>query len=365
VKPATDMSPTLRRTARPDGAPAGARLAGQAVAVVAILYLAGMVTADFLLPTRYVLIDLYEVAPLIAATMLGWRLTGTVGLLAVVAGVVAAEFDDHDLIAAPMLLRLAGVAAAGLTAVFIAIVRERREQRLAAITEVAEVAEHAIVRAAPIVLPDLEVRTLYRSASRLASVGGDLYEAVSTPYGSRLVIGDAKGKGLPAVQLAAIVLGAFRHAAFSERDLGRLATDLDRTVAAFATEEDFVTALIVEAADLEVRIVCCGHPWPLIGPPGYVRPIPLETGLPLGLGGPRPVQVRGYPTRQIFVAYTDGLIESKNPGGEVLDVAAIASAVQAAEPEAAVEALDRLIRAHVAGHVQDDVTILAMKRIPD
>lgn len=330
---------------------------------MAVLYLVGIVTADFLLPTRYVLIDLYEVAPLIGATMLGWRLTGILGLMAVVAGVLAAGFDDHDLTEAPMLLRLTGVAAAGVAAAFIALVRERREQRLAAITEVAEVAEHAIVRSAPIVLPDLEVRTLYRSASRLASVGGDLYEAVSTPYGSRLVIGDAKGKGLPAVQLAAVVLGAFRHAALAEPDLGRLAVDLDRTVTAFATDEDFVTALIVEAADLEVRIVCCGHPWPLIGPPGYVRPIPLDTGLPLGLGGARPVQVRGFPTRQIFVAYTDGLIESKNPAGEVLDIAAIASAVQSGEPDAAVDAVDQLIRSHVAGRVQDDVTILAMKRL--
>jgi sigma-B regulation protein RsbU (phosphoserine phosphatase) len=330
---------------------------------LAWLYLAGVVIADFVLPVRYVLIEYYGVAALIAAATLGWRMTAATGGLAVAAGLFAGQVDDGDLVSSAVLLPVGSVAASALVAMVVAAIRERREGRLAAMTEVAEVAEHAIVRTAPISLPDLEVAAVYRSASNLASVGGDLYEAVSTPYGSRLIIGDARGKGLPAVQMAAVVLGAFRHAALSEPDLGRLVTDLDRTVAAFASDEDFVTALIIEVGELEVRMSCCGHPWPLIGPPGYVRPIEVEPSLPLGLGGPRTVQVRGFPTRQILIAYTDGLIEARDERGEMLQIGAVAAAIHTWEPEEAIMVMERAFIDHVAGAIQDDVTILAMKRI--
>jgi len=45
----------------------------------------------------------------------------------------------------------------------------------------------------------------YLSASSAGRVGGDLYEVVTTPECVRLVAGDARGKGLPAVQSAAAV----------------------------------------------------------------------------------------------------------------------------------------------------------------
>lgn len=334
-------------------------------AALALLYLVAVVNTDFMIQPGDSLIDYYGVAALIAAATLDWRLTGLTGVVALGAGAVAAQVHDHRLATATVALKLGSTAAYAVVAMIVAAIRERREGRLEAMTEVAEVAEHAIVRTAPICLPDLEVALVYRSASNLASVGGDLYEAVPTRYGSRLIIGDARGKGLPAVQLAAVVLGAFRHAALSEPDLGRLVTDLDRTVAAFATEEDFVTALIVEVAELEVRLVACGHPWPLIGPPGYVRPIPVEASLPLGLGGPRPVQVRGFPTRQILVAYTDGLMEARNEAGEMLALGAVASAIDTWEPAEAMKIIEKAFIDHVSGPIQDDVTILAMKRTGD
>jgi sigma-B regulation protein RsbU (phosphoserine phosphatase) len=331
-------------------------------ALLALAYLGGVFALDLSLPRRYPLIEYYGAAPVIAAATVGWLETAFVGLLALVFGVLAGQLIDGGVGTSAVLLRLGSVAAISAVAVVVATIRERRERRLAAMTEVAEVAEHAIVRAAPISLPDLSVASVYRSASNLASVGGDLYEAVATPYGSRLIIGDARGKGLPAVQLAAVVLGAFRHAALSEPNLERLVIDLDRTVAAFGTDEDFVTALIIEVDELEVRLVCCGHPWPLIGPPGYVRPVPLEAYLPLGLGGERPVQVRGFPTRQLLVAYTDGLIEARDATGGMLRIEPVAASIRTTDPDEALTTIERAFAQHVAGPVQDDVTILVMRR---
>ena len=36
----------------------------------------------------------------------------------------------------------------------------------------------------------------------------------------------------------------------------------------------------------------------------------VDASLPLGRGGDRPIQVKGFPTRQLLVLYTDGLIEA-------------------------------------------------------
>lgn len=314
-----------------------------------------------MLPRRYEVIEFFGLAALIAAATLDWRLTLLTGVAAVAAGLAGGQAFDGGMARSDVVLAVCCVGATGVAATVVAGIRERRESRLAAMTEVAETAEHAIVRVAPISLPDLEVAVIYRSAANVGSVGGDLYEAVATPYGSRLIIGDARGKGLPAVQMAAVVLGAFRHAALSEPDLGRLVTDLDRTVAAFATEEDFVTALVMEVVELDVRIACCGHPWPLIGPPGYVRPVSLEADLPLGLGGRREVQVLGFPTRQILIAYTDGLAEAKNRQGEMLDIDDLAKAIRTWDPPKALEEIQLRLNRHVLGPLTDDMTVLAMR----
>jgi serine phosphatase RsbU (regulator of sigma subunit) len=82
------------------------------------------------------------------------------------------------------------------------------------------------------------------SATANALIGGDLYEAVSTPHGVRIIIGDVRGKGLDAVQLAATVLGAFRQAAAVQPDLPSLVKAIDAVVSAVTGDEDFVTALL-------------------------------------------------------------------------------------------------------------------------
>ena len=77
----------------------------------------------------------------------------------------------------------------------------------------------------------LAVAGRYISATAAADIGGDLYEALDTPYGVRMIIGDVRGKGLDAVRLASIVLGSYRHVAYERADLRAIVADLDRAVA--------------------------------------------------------------------------------------------------------------------------------------
>ncbi|WP_051696239.1 PP2C family protein-serine/threonine phosphatase [Streptomyces sp. NRRL S-244] len=158
--------------------------------------------------------------------------------------------------------------------------------------EIAGAAQRALLRPLPGRIEGLTVAAAQLSASRGAAVGGDLYEAVPTAYGVRVVIGDVRGHGLPALGAAAAVLGAFREAAYDEPALGGVLVRMERALArhvrdrpwpeqapagAADTEsgpsEEFVTVLLLQIAeDGSVLALNCGHPWPYL----LREPQPLE-----------------------------------------------------------------------------------------
>jgi serine phosphatase RsbU (regulator of sigma subunit) len=111
------------------------------------------------------------------------------------------------------LTRLALIAAGGVLAVAASSARKRREARLADVLRVAEVAQRAVLPDVPDRIGMIRLTAHYESAAREASLGGDLYAALPTSYGVRLLIGDVRGKGLEAVRLASVILGAFRERA--------------------------------------------------------------------------------------------------------------------------------------------------------
>ncbi|MFI0923721.1 hypothetical protein ACH4TP_07315 [Streptomyces sp. NPDC021012] len=75
---------------------------------------------------------------------------------------------------------------------------------------VADAAQQVVPRPLPDRFRNVEIESLYLAAAAEARIGGDFYEVVDTPYGVRLLIGDGRGKGLPAVGAAAAIVNAFR-----------------------------------------------------------------------------------------------------------------------------------------------------------
>jgi serine phosphatase RsbU (regulator of sigma subunit) len=140
-------------------------------------------------------------------------------------------------------------------------------RKLAAATSAAEAAQRAVLRPMPARVGPLRLGVAYLAAAAEARVGGDLYEVANTSHGIRLIIGDVRGKGLDAVEMAADVLGMFREVAHEVYTLAEVARRLDAGLArrrpAF---EDFVTAVLVEI-DPEsggLTIYNCGHPPPIL-----------------------------------------------------------------------------------------------------
>jgi serine phosphatase RsbU (regulator of sigma subunit) len=143
----------------------------------------------------------------------------------------------------------------------------RQEQRIAEVSSVAEAAQRAVLRPPPPRLGPLGFDVVYVAAAAEAKVGGDLYEAVATSqHGIRVIMGDVRGKGLGAVELATDVLGMFREQAHDACTLAELATRLDAGLGRALRHEEFVTALLVEIDQEsgQTSIFNCGHPPPLL-----------------------------------------------------------------------------------------------------
>src|SRR3984885_1787234 len=107
-------------------------------------------------------------------------------------------------------------------------INARQEQRIAEVSSVAEAAQRALLRPPPPRLGPLGFDVVYVAAAAEAKVGGDLYEAVATSaHGIRVIMGDVRGKGLGAVELATDVLGMFREQAHDACTLAELAAPPD------------------------------------------------------------------------------------------------------------------------------------------
>jgi phosphoserine phosphatase RsbU/P len=310
------------------------------------------------------LLGLLVSPPILAASFVGPKRTVAVGLVALAAAIGYGRAVGVDLLAGSQGVPVVAIGVATALSGVVAQVRVERERRLRAVTRVAEVAQRALLGGVPPALGSLRLAVLYASASAEASIGGDFYEALETPHGVRLLVGDVRGKGLDAVRLAGVVLGSFRDAAQDHPDLAQVTAALDRSVTRAIGPEDFVTAVVVQVlGDGSAIVVNCGHPAPLLVRGGRAIELdPPEPAPPLGLG-PRPEPLRlTLALGDRILLYTDGASEARARGGFFPLQAAAAFALVSADLEAGLESLWAELQRHVAGQLHDDVALLLIER---
>ena len=335
------------------------------VGTIPLAVLGIIVVVDALLPPGIVVSGAFGIAAIVASALVGVRQTALVAGAAVLLTGLSALWH-HNLGTVEWWVRIIGMVILGALAMVLAEVRVRRERRLRHMTDIAETAQRALLRRMPRSIGSLGFAARYRSATEEAFVGGDLYEVVETEAGVRVIVGDVRGKGLDAVQLAATVLTGFRRAAFTEASLSAAARDLDDVVTSVAGDEDFVTAVLAEFHDDHtVTLVNCGHPPPLLVPeaePGRL----VDTGAsepPLGLGpSPDPVTFE-LPDHARLLFYTDGLIETRNHNGDFLSLDHhVLAALRTGSPRDALDALLDLLDDHAAHDINDDIALLLVER---
>jgi len=138
------------------------------------------------------------------------------------------------------------------------------------------------------------------------------------------------------------VLAAFRRAAFAEAGLADVARNLDASVAAVATDEDFVTAVLGEFHDDHtISWVNCGHHCPLLLS-STDEHRDLDTGEPqppLGLHPTPVVATARWSKGDRILLYTDGLLETRDGRGEFFPFNRTVGCLRAGEPEEALKGL--------------------------
>lgn len=253
--------------------------------------------------------------------------------------------------------------------------RIRREQDLRRVRSTAVALQRQVLRPLPVLTDRVIVDGVYLPVEQDRLVGGDIYEAVASPYGTRLLFGDVQGKGLPAIGAAFATLGAFRDAALREPTLTALVDDLERAVVhhnVFAQQsgepERFVTALILGIdASADTQAVNCGHPPPYLLNTEAVTPVQLgDPGVPLGLAdlAPNPRTVAWFPflPGATLLACSDGVTEARSSTGAFYPLEERLRAWTDVSPWEVAHHLAKDVSQHTAGEQRDDITALVVRR---
>lgn len=317
----------------------------------------------------YGLWPLLAIGPAFAAALGGPVYTLSVGAVALGAEVLLAyalgpaiTFREH----AVLFLAIIGVSAGGALAGY---VRCRRERDLAEVLAVADVTQTVLLRPVPTRLGPVRLAARYLSASTRARVGGDLYAAVPTAQGVRLIVGDAEGKGLSALQEAATAMGAFRAAAEQASSLSEVVDQIETILSHELGGEQFITAVVAEISPdgNTMEMINCGHPQPLqLGPRGPQLLGSPDGSPPLGLGFPKDTERIPYtvPLRpgEPVLLYTDGLSEARNRVGEFFPLTTCTSLQTPDDPSVLLDGLSAEVTSYVRHQPEDDMALLLVER---
>ncbi len=332
---------------------------------------------DVLSPPDIHLGPLLIVAPALTASLAGARATTVVALLSLAALTVIGILRD-GLTTANHQTQLGALLAVSALIVGLRVLRDRHERELAQVRSVSEAAQRVLLRPLPERIGRLHLASVYLAAEAEAQVGGDLYAAARTSTGTRLLVGDVRGKGLASLGDAALLLGAFRASAHLHADLPGLVGHLDGSIAwdlaADDSGESFITAVVLDVPDdgSVVRLVDCGHPPPLLLHDDEVTALePSRPAPPLGLGElvPAPYVVEEFPflPGDRLLIYTDGVVEARDAERRFFPlperVAERAAAHPAERPAVLLHHLRRDLLAHVGGRLDDDAAMVVVERL--
>ncbi|MBP6786242.1 MAG: SpoIIE family protein phosphatase [Candidatus Promineofilum sp.] len=255
----------------------------------------------------------------------------------------------------------------------------------------------------PARLPDPPGWELVAYFDPALEVAGDFYDAFRLPHGNLvLVIADVVGKGVTAALFMAIIRSLFRalfQMNYYEAEPSRPTPGAGRTTPfPFVDRQALVNAVRLTNAYLianhgdaypfatmfagvldpesgNLFYVNAGHNPPLIfaadgGGGRALRGELSPTGPAVGLLVNANYELGETTLRpdDLLFAFTDGVIESRRPSGEEFSQERLEAllASMAGPAEAALAAVETAVRAHMAGaEAFDDVTMLALRRIPD
>ncbi|GAA0673355.1 PP2C family protein-serine/threonine phosphatase [Kitasatospora atroaurantiaca] len=370
---------------------------------------------DILAPPQVHMGPFLVAAPAITASFAGPRMTAFVGFVAVLAQMIIGA-SRTTLLDLNHTVQITALILISVVVTLFAHLRELHEKEITQLRSVADAAQQVVLRPLPRRMGPLRIASVYLAAEAEAQIGGDLYAAARTANGSRLIVGDVRGKGLEAIGDAALVLGAFRAAAHRQAALpalvayleGAVSSDLDDpedlddpdgsygpddgegsdTAEGWGAREDpaadekggpvradrgesFITAVVLDIPDAEsaIHLVDCGHPPPILLRGGQVIPLQArQPAPPLGLteflGSGFVVETFAFEVGDMVLLYTDGVVEARDASGAFYPLMERMATWPAHDPQILLGHLCQELLAHAGGRLGDDAAMVAIQRLP-
>lgn len=244
----------------------------------------------------------------------------------------------------------------------------QRDARLAREQEEARLIQRTLLPAAMPQITACEIAARWQPAS---GIGGDCYDLVrfnASRFG--VSIADVVGKGLPAALLMSNLQAAVRAFATEDARPSQVTVSVNRLLCRNIAVGKFVTFAyaIVDADAGVITYANAGHNPPLLlRANGDVERL-AATGVVLGVfpDGAYEDHRAAFGAGDRLICYTDGITEAEdadgNDFGEERLVAALRGCAADASATAVVETLTGTIAVWTGGAVQDDATLIVVKR---
>ncbi|MDI6843896.1 MAG: MASE3 domain-containing protein [Anaerosomatales bacterium] len=257
-----------------------------------------------------------------------------------------------------------GFAARLATALGLAISNERLQS---AQSRVVEGLRDAILTM-PDALPGVRLGHVYRSADRIARIGGDFYDAFTLPDGRHAVLmGDVSGKGIDAALSSFVTRTAFHALALRERSPARVLAAANEVLSRLLPDEAFATAIfgVVDVANGVFTAVSAGHPDPIVCSIDGCVEHDTVRNLPLGMFPGTQYEEFRIPLapEHVLVMFSDGVLDARrgnDPFGE-RRVRETLDLVGTSDPQSIADALLAAVSAHADGEHVDDIAIVALR----
>jgi len=196
------------------------------------------------------------------------------------------------------------------------------------------------------------IESVYRPA---AEVGGDFFQVVPLKSGRALVvIGDVSGKGLRAAMIVSMIVGILSTVSGYTEEPAEILDELNRRLCG-RVYEGFVTCLVLRLGDEgRIAIANAGHLPPFV----HGAELRVQESLPLGLSLNQAYEEAAVQLNrgEALVLLTDGVVEARNPQGELLGFGEVETMLRAgATAREVAEVAERQGQ-------NDDITVLQVAR---
>ncbi len=220
-------------------------------------------------------------------------------------------------------------------------------------------------------IPGLDLGVLYRPATELVRLGGDLYDVFPSGRGSwTMAVGDVCGKGVHAAGHAGLTRAALRAAVQATSRADEALEVLNRTLLADSSRP-MLTAVVASVGGCDsdgsrrVEVYCAGHPSPLVvRRDGLVEALEARGTM---LGYADDAGFEGVATTlqpgDALVLFSDGVIDCRR-GKDFFGVERLSEAlspVAGSSAEVMTSAVGAAMDAWTAEAPRDDIVLLAAR----